>query len=163
MTKVLKQPTREWKYRDDRATECDDFHFFAANVYGYKYSNDLIDVVDYMKRQGYYFAIWRVALPPETQYEIRNYCPVVDEDKLEYMGAYEPYEKPADPDPVFPQIDIDIDDEELMDEYDYDEFFKILQRYAARAGYPADKWSVTIDKPLSIELFDIEDENNTYE
>ena len=163
MTKVLKQPTREWKYRDDRANECEDFHFFASNVYGYKHTNDLIDIVEYMKRQGHYFAIWRVNLPPKTSYEIRNYCPVVDDDKLEYMGAYEPYEKPADPDPIFPQIDIDIDDEELMSEEDYDEFFKILQRYAERAGYPAKKYSVSIDQPLSIELFDFEDENNTHE
>lgn len=73
MTK--KQTKLQFQPQKGHRTPC---HYFASSVASWKASDNLDDVLDYMKKDGYPFNLWKIPLPPEAEYKISNYSPQVE-------------------------------------------------------------------------------------
>ena len=63
------------------------FHFYASSVGEWRVSDDIEALIKGMKRSGLDFAIWKVPGAKDSQYEIRNYAPVVE--GWTYLGTYQ--------------------------------------------------------------------------
>jgi len=84
-----RQITRRWATRaEDRHGE--PHHYFASSVAEWATDTDLESLLKRMKRESFPFAVYRVKLPETAGYKIESYRPVVDADKLTYVGFWDP-------------------------------------------------------------------------
>jgi hypothetical protein len=65
------------------------FHYFASSVAEWIADTDLEWIINHFKRAGFGFTILRIKLPAEAGYQIRNYKPVVPDEKIELVGIWE--------------------------------------------------------------------------
>lgn len=70
-----KKQALKFQPQEGHRTPC---HFFASSAASWTASENLDDVLNYMKKDGYPFNLWKVPLPADADYKISNYAPQVD-------------------------------------------------------------------------------------
>jgi len=62
------------------------FHFYGSSVAEWKTSDNIQDVINYLKPAKLPFSLWLVPLPDDAPYEINFYQPKVE--GIVYLGTY---------------------------------------------------------------------------
>lgn len=69
-------------------------HYYATDAHEWKVNSDLAVLINQMKRLSTpTFAIWRVYLPLEAEYEIEGHRPDVDLELLSFIGQWRKNER----------------------------------------------------------------------
>jgi len=66
----------------------DNFHFFASSIAEWRVDTNLDDLLRFMKKDSFPFIVYRVELPSNAEYGIRNYTPDIDPEKLIEVGFW---------------------------------------------------------------------------
>jgi len=68
--------------------EPENFHFFASSVAEWRTEKNLDDLLRVMKKADFPFIVFRVELPANAGYGIRNFMPDIDPKKLIKIGFW---------------------------------------------------------------------------
>lgn len=64
-------------------------HFYATSVAEWKVSDSLDTLISQMKRSRFDFQVFRIDLPLDADYPIRDYVPDVPRDKIHFVGMWQ--------------------------------------------------------------------------
>lgn len=66
--------------------EKQEFSFFGSNVYEWKTSDNVNEVIAWFEKQKIAYSLFYVPVPNDANYEINFYCPQVE--GAVYLGSY---------------------------------------------------------------------------